>query len=399
MPTIFAFSETRIKALKPPTDKDREYHKDKTYPGLQVCVTSAGSKTYYLVKRTDGRPTRHLLGTADELSVDQARKAAAAKAGKIATGENPQTERRRKREEPTLEKLHAHWMLYANAHKKPVSATEDKRIFEKLCSGLAKCRLGTIKKADIQALHSTIGTDNGIYAANRTLALLRAMFNIADEIGYRGDNPAKGVKMFKEESRDRFLQPGELEAFFTALEGEPEIFRDYFLTLLLTGARKNNVMMMRWADLDLTAGFWRIAENKSGSVVVVPLVAPAVAILAARKETCNGHEWVFPGRRGDHLKEPDKSWARIIDRAKLADLRIHDLRRSLGSWMAGQNVSLTIIGKVLGHKTPQATMIYSRLALDPQRLAMTGATTAMLTAGKQTKLLTIDVASQDNSNK
>ena len=138
MPTIFAFSETRIKALKPPTDKDREYHKDKTYPGLQVCVTSAGSKTYYLVKRTDGRPTRHLLGTADELSVNQARKAAAAKAGKIATGENPQTDAPAEREEPTLAKLHAHWMLYANAHKKPGSATEDKRNFREAMQRLAK---------------------------------------------------------------------------------------------------------------------------------------------------------------------------------------------------------------------------------------------------------------------
>ncbi len=331
MPTIFAFSETRIKALKPPTDKDREYHKDKTYPGLQVCVTSAGSKTYYLVKRTDGRPTRHLLGTADELSVDQARKAASAKAGKIATGENPQTERRRKREEPTLEKLHAHWMLYANAHKKPVSATEDKRIFEKLCSGLAKRRLGTIKKADIQALHSTIGTDNGIYAANRTLALLRAMFNIADEIGYRGDNPAKGVKMFKEESRDRFLQPGELEAFFTALEAEPEIFRDYFLTLLLTGARKNNVMMMRWADLDLTAGYLanRGKQERFGGGGA-PRCAGGCDPGGTERDLQRPRMGISRAARGDHMKEPDKSWARIIDRAKLADLRIHDLRRSLG---------------------------------------------------------------------
>ena len=119
MPAIFPFSEARIKALQPPTDKDREYHKDKGFPGLQVCVTSTGTKTYYLVKRTDGRPTRHLLGPVAELSVKQARDAAAAKAGKIAAGENPAATRRQRREEPTLSKLHAHWMLYANAHKKP----------------------------------------------------------------------------------------------------------------------------------------------------------------------------------------------------------------------------------------------------------------------------------------
>ena len=96
-----------------------------------------------------------------------------------------------------------------------------------------------------------------------------------------------GGKEVQGESRDRFLQHGEAEAFFAAMEGEPEIFRDFFLTLLLTGrGRKRNTM--QWADLDLTAGFWRIPENKNGSVMVVPLVAPAVAILASTARTCNG---------------------------------------------------------------------------------------------------------------
>ena len=395
MPTTFPFSEERIRKLKPPADRDREYHKDKTYPGLQVCVTTAGSKTYYLVKRTDGRPTRHKLGTADELSVDQARKAAAAVAGKIASGENPQADRRQKREEPTLQKLHAHWMIYANAHKKASSTAEDRRNFAKHCKPLAGRRLGSIKKADVQRLHTSIGSDSGPYAANRVLALLKAMYNKADELGYRGDNPCRGVKKFSEVARDRFLQAGEAESFFAALQSEPELFRDFFLMLLLTGARKSNVLSMRWADLDLQASYWRIPETKSGSVVVVPLVAPAVTILEKRQAAANGCPWVFPGhRKNDHLHSPLGAWQRISKAAKLENLRPHDLRRSLGSWMAGQNVSLTIIGKVLGHKTPQATMIYSRLAMDPQRSAMEGATTAMLQAGKQMKLLTIDVKAE-----
>jgi integrase len=393
----FSFTENRIKRLQAPTPPDGKtyaqvYFKDSTLPGLQCCVTSAGSKSYYYVRRVDGKPCRMLLGAVDKISVDDARKAAQAKGGQVATGRNPQEERRSKLQEPTLQALYDHWMIYATAHKKPRSVENDKWLWKAYLTPWHGRRLSLIRKADVQALHSKIGTDNGPYAANRMLALLRSMLNKADEVGYRGDNPAKGVKMFKEVSRDRFLQAGELEAFFKALEAEPEIFRDYFLTLLLTGARKTNVMMMRWADLDLAAGCWRIAENKSGSVVVVPLVAPAVEILKARAEHRSGNAYVFPGRKhGTCLQEPDKAWDRIRTAAGLADLRIHDLRRSLGSWMAGQNVSLTIIGKVLGHKSSAATMIYSRLALDPQRNAMEGATTAMLTAGKQTKMLTIDV--------
>ena len=297
MVTKFAFSEERIRKLAPPSGKDREYHKDKGFPGLQVCVTTTGSKTYYLVKRTDGQPTRHKLGTAEELSVKQAREAAAAISGKIAAGQNPQADRRQKREEPTLERLHQYWMLYANAHKGARMRVEDKRNFEKHVTKLAKRRLSTIKKSDVQALHSKIGTDCGIYAANRTLALLRAMYNKADEIGYRGDNPAKGIKMFREESRDRFLQVGELEAFFTALEGEIELFRDFFVLALLIGARQSNMLAMRWVDIDLEAGYWRIPETKAGMPVIVPLVASALQILATRRAAANGSPWVFPGHK------------------------------------------------------------------------------------------------------
>ena len=294
---------------------------------------------------------------------------------------------------PTLQKLYDHWMLYANAHKRPRSVSGDKQNFAKHCKPLAAKRLSTIKKADVQRLHSTIGTKCGIYAANRTLSLLKAMFNKADEIGYRGSNPCKGIKKFAEVARDRFLQQGEAEAFFAALQDEEAVFRDFFLMSLLTGARKGNVLSMRWTDVDLLAGHWRIPETKNGSVVVVPLVAPALQILETRRRAAAGCQWVFPGhRRGDHLRSPKGSWERILRAAKLEDLRPHDLRRTLGSWMACQNVSLTIVGKVLGHKSPQATAVYARLAMDPQRQAMDAATTAMLTAGKQTKLLTsIDV--------
>jgi integrase len=383
MPTAFPFSEPKIKALKPPSGPDREYHKDTHHRGLQVCVTAAGAKTYYYVRRIDGRPTRVKLGTVDQLSVEAARKAAAQIGGDVAAGKNPQAERRTRREEPTLTQLWEHWLLHATAHKRPRSVEEDRRNYRLHLAPLAGRRLSTIKKVEVQALHARIGREKGVYAANRVLALLRAMLNKAEDIGHRGTNPAAGVRMFKEEARDRFLHPQELQAFFQALAAETPLFRDFFAISLLTGARKSNVLAMAWTDVDLQAGYWRIPETKGGSVVVVPLVAPAVAILQARREQTNGSPWVFPGHRhGTHLQTPKGAWKRIVNRAGLVDLRPHDLRRSLGSWMAGQNVSLTIVGKVLGHKTPQATAIYARVAMDPQRAAMNQATAAMLKAGR-----------------
>ena len=123
MDKAIPFSEKRIQKLTAPTPPPGKsyaqvYYKDTTVPGLQVCVTSAGSKSYYLVKRIEGKPTRVLLGAADKLSVDDARKAAQAKAGQVATGRNPQEERRAKLHEPTLQVLWDHWLIYAAAHKK-----------------------------------------------------------------------------------------------------------------------------------------------------------------------------------------------------------------------------------------------------------------------------------------
>lgn len=386
MPKTFPFTEAKVKALAPPAD-GREYHKDTRFPGLQLCVTSAGARTYYFVRRIEGKPTRIRLGTVEQLSVDAARDAAAQEAAKVAVGRNPQAERRAKRQQPTLQDLFDHWMLYANAHKKARSAKSDEWMFGRYLKPWAPRRLATIKKVEVQAHHAKIGRENGRYAANRAIVLLRAMYNKAEEIGYTGGNPTKGTKLFKENSRDRFLQPHEIGAFFQALENETPAFRHFFLILLLTGARRDNVQTMRWVDLDLDRAMWRIPETKGGTPVVVPLVQPVVAILRERHGAADDTEYVFPGRRGGHLTEPKWAWQRVCENAGLTNLHIHDLRRSLGSWMASSNASMPIIGKMLGHTSPQATAVYSRLYMDPVREAVDKATAAMLAAGGQTKLL------------
>ncbi len=409
MVSIFPFSEPKIKARKPPAGNDpnaRDYHKDAKTPGLQVCVTGTGSKTYYFVRRIDGRPTRVRLGTTIELSVDGARKAAAKMAGKVASGENPHAERRQKRKEPTLKELYAEWMIYARTRpekpKGPKSLYNDKLNFETHCKPLAARRLGAVRKGDIEKLHRGIGERCGHYAANRTVALLKAMYYHAirsDDIAYNGINPCCGVRKYEEPSRDRFLQQDEAEAFFKALYAEEDVFRDFFLISLLTGARKSNVLSMKWEDVKLDGGYWRIPTTKNRSVVVVPLVPAAVSVLESRRAIAGGSPWVFPGhRRGDHLHSPKHAWERVLAAAKLDNLRMHDLRRTLGSWMTMQNVSLTIVGKALGHRSPQATAVYARLAMDPTRQGMAAATTALLGAAKRTNLLTIDVEATEVKN-
>ncbi|MCG2683974.1 MAG: tyrosine-type recombinase/integrase, partial [Planctomycetales bacterium] len=91
------------------------------------------------------------------------------------------------------------------------------------------------------------------------------------------------------------------------------------------------------------------------------------------------------------------AWKRIIERAGLVDVRPHDLRRSLGSWMAITGAGLPIVGKMLGHSQPNTTAIYARLSVDPVRAAAEAATTAMLAAGGQTKLLGVESREAENN--
>ena len=115
---------------------------------------------------------------------------------------------------------------------------------------------------------------------------------------------------------------------------------------------------------------------------MMPLTEEALGILAQRRRRHPSEEWIFPssGRTG-HITDIKRAWHGLLDRAKITGLRIHDLRRTLGSWQAG-SAPLPIIGKTLGHQSSDATEIYARLHLDPVRRAINAATGAMLTAGK-----------------
>jgi len=236
---------------------------------------------------------------------------------------------------------------------------------------------------------------------------------------------------YPEQARERWLDNIELPYLFRALDHEDNVMlRDFIYVALFTGARRGNVLPMRWEDIDFDAQLWKIGMTKNGTPQTIPLVLPLHELLKERRKTIDS-PWVFPANSAPgHYVEPKKGWFAILERAtayrlidKLAehhgwpeseklqaiaitdakpahavaiytkmcaeikvdlkpldmrDLRVHDLRRTLGSWQAGLNVSLAIIGRTLNHKSPQSTKVYARLALDPVRDAMSTATSAML---------------------
>lgn len=372
-----------IGRLACPAGKDRAWVYDAKTPGLAVMVTAKGARSFYVYRKVNGRPQRVRLGGFPDISIEQARRLAGRTTGSIAEGIDPQAEKRRARIEPTIGGLFAYYLeTHAKVHKR--SWKGDQQQFDRYLKPWKARRLSHIERRDVAALHARIGRDHGHYAANRLLSLLHKMFTVGLREGFTESNPAHGIQKFREQSRERFMAADELPRFFAALEAEPnQTIRDYIMVALLTGARRSNVMAMRWADVNLERGTWTIPgdESKNGSAMTLPLSAPVVEILRRRQGGDSPFVFASYGKSG-HLQDIKATWKLILQRANIADLRLHDLRRTLGSWQAATGASLSVIGKSLGHKNTATTAIYARLNLDPVRQSVDTATAAMLAAGK-----------------
>ncbi|MGE4530928.1 MAG: tyrosine-type recombinase/integrase [Acidithiobacillus sp.] len=384
MPEKMQFTKARIAALEPVPGKRVTVY-DEAQKGLCIRVTPAGAKTFYCVRKIGGKVEWVRIGDAAAVTIETARTATAKIINDIAAGTNPAEQKRIKKAEMTFSDLFTEWLKDGQAKGKK-SLGNDERNYRLHLHTIAKKKLSDIERQHIRTLHRKITTSAGIYQGNRVLALARAVFNF----GIKGldipglTNPAAGLKMNREESRDRRLHPDEMPRFFEALAAEenPDM-RDYVMLSLLTGARRANVLAMAWAEINLERKTWTIPGSKAKAKdnIIVPLTDAALDVLQTRAQTSGAHGWVFPGAGATgHLVEPRKGWQRLLQRAGIEDLRLHDLRRSLASFQIDAGVSISVIGKGLGHHSQQTTAVYARLAQDPVADAWQKGTDAILVA-------------------
>jgi integrase len=365
--------------------------RDDELRGFALRLTP-GSKTFILEKLIHGRVRRLTLGRYGELTPEQARQLAHKRLVEIHEGRDPVAERRQLQQAPTWHDLEQLYLTRHAARKK--SKANDEAILNHHLSHLRPRKLSTISREVIARLHTKIGTEPSSVIrpgravqrpmprqANSTLALIRSMWNLGQDWGLipPGPNPCLRIKKFPEVSRERFVKPEELPRLWKALQAEPNVFvRAAFFVGLLTGARRNEVLTMQWADLDLAQGTWTIPTTKAGRSHVVPIPFPVIQELK-KLPRFEGNPYVFPGRwHRRHLINVSKPWRRIRQQAGLHDVRLHDLRRTVGSWMVAAGASLPLIGKALGHSNVSTTQVYARLQLDPVRQALEANATRML---------------------
>ena len=408
--------------------KSRHVLWDSEVPGFGCRLLPSGKKAFVLSYRVNNRKRLLTLGGYGALTLDQARKMARAELAKAEAGGDPLGDRQKAAQGETIADLCTAYMeRHGNAKK---SGDDDqRRINSYILPAWRNLQAAAIKRADVAALHSKIGK-RGHYEANRVLALLSKMFELARRWGYVPEdhaNPARDIDRFKEMKRDRWITPAELPHLAEAINAELNASaRNGLWLYLLTGVRKSELLRARWEDLDMDRAELRLPDTKAGRTHYIPLSGPAMALLREIPRQ-PGNPYILPGKTpGGHLVNISKPWGRVRTAATLArwreipevaalidrlteqraaakskhaskdwtpvpslaeiraasdtadltlppavdDVRLHDLRRTVGSWLAQSGNSLHLIGRVLNHSNPSTTAIYARFGQDSVRAAL-----------------------------
>ena len=358
-----------IKAIEALEAEEKRYRiGSKKINSLIITVMPTGTKTFSIYKKINGKTENIKIARFKELSLEQVHNEANRLLSEIALGSNPQDIKRKQRSEIIFKHFFDAYMKEHAIPNKKTYANDQKMYNLYLNSRLTNKKLSKITRNDIQSLHNKITIDNGRTIANRVLSLISCVFSKAAEWEYfQGENPAKYIKNNKLKSRDRFLQEDELPAFLKALKAEPnKDIADYIYLSLFTGARKTNILSMLWKDVHLSRAEWEIYETKNNEPQTIPLVEEALTILRRRKQHNTNSKFVFPSNsKSGYLQDPKRGWKRILKQAEIKDLRLHDLRRTFGSYQAMTGASLLVIGKSLGHKSSISTQVYARMNKDP----------------------------------
>lgn len=358
-----------------------------------MIVYPSGVRSFFHYRSVRGYPKRTSIGQFPEVSVEQARGKASALNADLSKwrlnefrGDGPFKTNR----DPTLDDIATQYVekyVKARASRPEKAAKYAMWQLSKYFGRWRKRKIGSIRKHDVRTFHNDLGETVGHHTANRAIEFLRAVFNWAiDEAEiWQGENPARKIKLFHEAKRTRILQPHEQYQFAVALRNETNVdLRDFVRLALWTGARRGDIFSMRWENLVFDHARWEIPDPKNRTPYPVHLTPRVIAILRARRKRASDGPWVFPSRgRTGHIVELKTAWRKLILEANLPGLRMHDLRRTLGSYQAAQGSSDKIIGDSLGHKSIDATRVYTPHNLAPVRESVTNAVNLMNTDSKR----------------
>lgn len=394
-------------------------------------------KIYVFNKRIKGKRRQFSICKHGEpYTAKKARDKAVEYLAAIKAGKDPAKIREDEKDKKTVADLCDFYLdHYAPAHLKPRSISADTGNINNHIKPLLGDRLiEDVSKADLNKFMRDVkagktakaakpndkggqGPKGGEGAANRALAMLSIAFSLADDEGWCSGNPTNGVKKFKREKKERFLSTKEISAIsdaMTSLESEGmNKYAIYAIKLLIfTGARRNEILALKWSNIDFDRRQLTLEKSKTGPKII-HLNPPALEILATIPKQKNNPYVICGAIAGEHLVNLRKSWGYIKEKATIniwrqadevaahyesfvndnadhnrldhfqtylephkispeggvMDVRIHDLRHTFASIGAAGGFSLPIIGKLLGHSQSATTARYAHLSDNPLKQA------------------------------
>ena len=394
-PTSGTLSRRSVEAL-PVTERETLFW-DRQLSGFGVRVYPSGAKVYLVQTRSGGTSRRVTIGRHGVLTADQARRKAAQVIADIKAGNEPSHANGASQGDtgPTVAEVAERYMReHVAVRCKPTTARMCRHTLDRhLLPAVGSLPLGAIGRERVASLHYSLHETPTM--ANKVIDLLSRLFIMADAWGIapEGGNPCRFVRKYKEVPRERFLTEAEfcrLGKVLDAVEAEGKVHPSAvaaFRLLMLTGCRRNEILTLRWEDVDLDAGELRLRDAKSGprSVALSP---PAQRVLATLPRLPD-NPWVITGvKPGARLSNVNNAWLVIRARAGLDDVRIHDLRHSFASRALALGESLPMIGKLLGHRKVQTTARYAHLARDSVKAS----------AARIAESLRADMADEDYSS-
>jgi integrase len=367
MPKI---NETFVKKVATPT-ANHKIHYDSEHPGFGVRVTKAGTKSFILNYHINKRERRFTIGKSPVWTAAAAREKARGLRRLVDQGIDPLEERIERREAPTVADL---WAEYEKVHfpKLSLRSQKDQRGMwaSYILPELSSVAVRDLSSRQTDRLHAII-SEKTPTRANRVLEVLRKALNLSIRWGWIEKNPADGFSRNAEHSREKYLTKDEYDRVFEALDRMPNLKAANAIRLLiLTGARRGEVLGLEWQDLDMELGIWNRPPHKSKDRKRkrIPISNKAMVLLRAMREIAEGG-YLFSTSNGSHLPDINRPWRWLKDEIGMNDLRVHDLRHSFASILVSSGETLETIGKLLGHSQHQTTMRYAHLMDDPLRNA------------------------------
>jgi integrase len=400
----------RVVDLLRPNSDGRDLFKwdagDGALKGFGVRVKPSGAKSYFVQYRnSEGRTRRLVLGRVGELTPDQARELASDRLKQVRLGGDPSAERHAARAGITVAEVCDLYLATAKGRIKPSTLAMDRSRIECHVKPLISRRaVAGLTRRDIERFQADVAagktakprkekgragkTAGGRGVASRTVGMLGAILEFAKRHGTIEDNPARGIRRFADNKLRRFLNADELRALGVVMrkaqrEGENPTGIAAIRALLLTGCRRNEILALPWAWLDVKSRCIRFEDTKSGAQLR-PLGGAAAKYLASQPRP-DGRPWIFKADIGDgHFVGLPRVLARLCALAGLKDVTIHTLRHSFAATAAELGFSELTIAGLLGHSVPGITARYAHVP-DSALVAAADRVSARITAALEGK--------------